>query len=194
MPWIYALVGLLVGTLLGVIISRLTTPGYKKQKSTQKELETAKFELEQQKQDLADHFAQTAEMLDSLGKEYTKLYQHMTKTSSELLPNLPDQDNPFNKKVAEVNDAAVVCISADLPFAMARFCGAEGIENVQSASFFRSPEFAEAYGVKLAEGPLAGLAARAVVVLDEEGRVIHSELVSEITDVPNYDAAMEALG
>ncbi|MFB9217651.1 Z-ring associated protein ZapG [Vibrio sinaloensis] len=101
MPWIYALVGLLVGTLLGVIISRLTTPGYKKQKSTQKELETAKFELEQQKQDLADHFAQTAEMLDSLGKEYTKLYQHMTKTSSELLPNLPDQDNPFNKKVAE---------------------------------------------------------------------------------------------
>lgn len=101
MPWIYALVGLLVGTLLGVIISRLTTPGYKKQKSTQKELETAKFELEQQKQDLADHFAQTAEMLDSLGKEYTKLYQHMTKTSSELLPNIPEQDNPFNKKVAE---------------------------------------------------------------------------------------------
>lgn len=101
MPWIYALVGLLVGTLLGVIISRLTTPGYKKQKSAQKELETAKFELEQQKQDLADHFAQTAEMLDSLGKEYTKLYQHMTKTSSELLPNIPDQDNPFNKKVAE---------------------------------------------------------------------------------------------
>ncbi|WP_394145471.1 Z-ring associated protein ZapG [Vibrio atypicus] len=100
MPWIYALVGLLVGILLGVIISRLTTPGYKKQKSTQKELETAKFELEQQKQDLADHFAQTAEMLDSLGKEYTKLYQHMAKTSSELLPNIPVQDNPFNKKVA----------------------------------------------------------------------------------------------
>lgn len=101
MPWIYALVGLLVGAVLGIIISRITTPGYNKQKTIQKDLETAKFELEQQKQDLADHFAQTAEMLDSLGKEYTKLYQHMTKTSSELLPNIPEQDNPFNKKVAE---------------------------------------------------------------------------------------------
>ncbi|MDA0127209.1 Z-ring associated protein ZapG [Vibrio sp. MarTm2] len=108
MPWIYALVGLLVGTLFGVIVSRLTTPGYKKQKSTQKELETAKFELEQQKQDLADHFAQTADMLDSLGKEYTKLYQHMTKTSSELLPNIPVQDNPFNKKVAEQSKPELV--------------------------------------------------------------------------------------
>lgn len=101
MPWIYALVGLVVGAVLGVIISRLTTPEYKKQKNIQKELDTAKFELEQQKQDLADHFAQTAEMLDSLGKEYTKLYQHMTKTSSDLLPNIPAQDNPFNKKVVE---------------------------------------------------------------------------------------------
>lgn len=101
MPWIYALVGLLVGTLLGVVISRLTTPGYKKQKTVQKDLESAKFELEQQKQDLADHFAQTAEMLDSLGKEYTKLYQHMAKTSSELLPNLPEQDNPFVKKITQ---------------------------------------------------------------------------------------------
>ena len=108
MPWIYAIVGLLVGTLLGVIISRLTTPDYKKQKSVQKELDTAKFELEQQKQDLADHFAQTAEMLDSLGREYTKLYQHMTKTSSELLPNIPDQDNPFVKKVTDQSKSETV--------------------------------------------------------------------------------------
>lgn len=108
MPWIYAIVGLLVGTLLGVIISRLTTPDYKKQKSVQKELDTAKFELEQQKQDLADHFAQTAEMLDSLGREYTKLYQHMTKTSSELLPNIPDQDNPFVKKVTDQSKSEAV--------------------------------------------------------------------------------------
>jgi len=104
MPWIYALVGLLVGTVLGVAISRLTTPGYKKQKSVQKDLDNAKFELEQQKQDLADHFAQTAEMLDSVGKEYTKLYQHMAKTSSELLPNIPEQDNPFVKKVIQQSD------------------------------------------------------------------------------------------
>ncbi|TOM82854.1 Z-ring associated protein ZapG [Vibrio parahaemolyticus] len=100
MPWIYVIVGLLVGTIVGVVISRLTTPEYKKQKSVQKELEAAKFELEQQRQELVDHFAQTAEMLDTLGKDYTKLYQHMAKTSSELLPNLPEQDNPFDKKTA----------------------------------------------------------------------------------------------
>ncbi|EJG0987164.1 DUF1043 family protein [Vibrio parahaemolyticus] len=100
MPWIYAIVGLLVGTIVGVVISRLTTPEYKKQKSVQKELEAAKFELEQQRQELVDHFAQTADMLDTLGKDYTKLYQHMAKTSSELLPNLPEQDNPFDKKTA----------------------------------------------------------------------------------------------
>ncbi|EIY7830815.1 DUF1043 family protein [Vibrio parahaemolyticus] len=100
MPWIYAIVGLLVGTIVGVVISRLTTPEYKKQKSVQKELEAAKFELEQQRQELVDHFAQTAEMLDTLGKDYTKLYQHMAKTSSELLPNLPEQDSPFDKKTA----------------------------------------------------------------------------------------------
>lgn len=100
MPWIYAILGLLVGTIVGVVISRLTTPEYKKQKSVQKELEAAKFELEQQRQELVDHFAQTAEMLDTLGKDYTKLYQHMAKTSSELLPNLPEQDNPFDKKTA----------------------------------------------------------------------------------------------
>ncbi|WP_038174155.1 Z-ring associated protein ZapG [Vibrio pacinii] len=101
MPWIYALVGLLVGLVLGVAISRFTTPSYKKQKSVQKDLDSAKFELEQQKQDLTDHFAQTAEMLDSLGKEYTKLYQHMAKTSAELLPAIPEQDNPFIKKITQ---------------------------------------------------------------------------------------------
>ncbi|ASI89060.1 MULTISPECIES: Z-ring associated protein ZapG [Vibrio] len=103
MPWIYAIVGLLVGAILGIVISRLTTPQYKKQKTIQKDLESAKFALEQQRQELSDHFAQTAEMLDTLGKDYTKLYQHMAKTSSELLPNLPEQDNPFVKKIAEHN-------------------------------------------------------------------------------------------
>ncbi len=98
MPWIYAIVGLLVGTIVGVVISRLTTPGYKNQKSVQKELESAKYELEQQRQELVDHFAQSAEMLETLGKDYTKLYQHLAKTSAELLPNLPEQDNPFDKK------------------------------------------------------------------------------------------------
>jgi uncharacterized membrane-anchored protein YhcB (DUF1043 family) len=104
MPWIHAIVGLLVGTIVGVVISRLTTPEYKKQKSVQKELESAKFELEQQRQELVDHFAQTAEMLDTLGEDYTKLYQHLAKTSSELLPNLPEQDNPFDKKTAMASE------------------------------------------------------------------------------------------
>lgn len=77
------------------------------QKTIQKDLESAKFEIEQHKQDLADHFAQTADMLDSLGKEYTKLYQHMAKTSAELLPSLPEQDNPFSKKVADQTETSV---------------------------------------------------------------------------------------
>ncbi|MFA0706459.1 Z-ring associated protein ZapG, partial [Vibrio sp. 10N.222.48.A3] len=104
MPWMYAVAGLLVGVILGVAISRLMTPEYKKQKNVQKELDSAKFALEQQRQELADHFAKSAEMLDTLGKDYTKLYQHMEKTSSELLPNLPEQDNPFVKTAAAHSD------------------------------------------------------------------------------------------
>jgi uncharacterized membrane-anchored protein YhcB (DUF1043 family) len=97
MPWIYGLVGLLVGAIIGIIIARIKTPQYKKHKQMQKALDSAKFELEQQRQELADHFAQTAELLDVLGKDYTKLYQHMANTSQELLPAQPDQDNPFAK-------------------------------------------------------------------------------------------------
>ncbi len=104
MPWIYAVVGLLVGIVAGIVIARLTTPQYKTQKSLQKDLDSAKFEIEQHRQELADHFAQAAEMLDTLGKDYTKLYQHMTKTSSELLPNVPEQDNPFVKTIAQHKD------------------------------------------------------------------------------------------
>lgn len=101
MPWIYAIVGLLVGCVVGIVVARITTPQYKNQKSLQKELDGAKFELEQQRQELMDHFSQTAEMLDTIGKDYTKLYQHLAKTSSELIPNLPVQDNPFTKTAAK---------------------------------------------------------------------------------------------
>lgn len=97
MPWIYGLVGLLVGAIIGIIIARIKTPQYKKHKQMQKTLDSAKFELEQQRQELADHFAQTAELLDVLGKDYTKLYQHMAKTAEDLLPAQPEQDNPFTK-------------------------------------------------------------------------------------------------
>ncbi|MTI22333.1 thiol peroxidase [Fulvivirga sp. RKSG066] len=99
----------------------------------------------------------------------------------------------FNEKAANLDNTVVLCVSKDLPFAHARFCGAEGIENVISASDFRSSSMAEALGVKIQDGPLAGLDARSVVVLDEDGKVIHSELVSEIVDEPNYEAALSVL-
>ncbi len=98
----------------------------------------------------------------------------------------------FNERAAEVDNAVVVCVSADLPFAQGRFCGAEGIENVVTASGFRS-DFADRYGVRLQDGPLAGLMARAVVVVDEHGDVAHTQLVGEIGDEPDYDAALAAL-
>ena len=100
----------------------------------------------------------------------------------------------FNERASELDNTTVLCVSADLPFAQKRFCGAEGIENVTTASTFRNPEFLNDYGVGMIDGKLAGLAARAVVVVDADGTVLHSELVSEIADEPNYDAAIAALG
>ncbi|MEZ8154051.1 thiol peroxidase [Vibrio splendidus] len=99
----------------------------------------------------------------------------------------------FNKNAADLNNTVVICISADLPFAMNRFCGAEGIDNVITASFFRESSFTENYGVNLNEGALKGLSARAVVVIDQEGVVKYCELVSEITTEPNYKSALTAL-
>ena len=87
----------------------------------------------------------------------------------------------------------VLCISKDLPFAQARFCGAEGIENVQMLSDFRDGNFGKAYEVEISDGPLASLHSRAVVVLNEEGTVVHTEQVGEIVDEPNYASALEAL-
>jgi thiol peroxidase len=98
----------------------------------------------------------------------------------------------FNKAAADRDDAVVVCVSKDLPFAQARFCGAEGLSNVVTASAFRS-DFGNDFGVQLAEGRLAGLFARAVVVVDEAGKVIHTQLVPEIANEPDYDAALAAL-
>lgn len=99
----------------------------------------------------------------------------------------------FNELAAGLDNTAVLCISADLPFAMGRFCGAEGIANVVVGSTFRS-DFASDYGVKLTDGPLAGLCARSVFVLDTDGSVVYSELVPETGQEPDYDAAVAALG
>lgn len=99
----------------------------------------------------------------------------------------------FNERASSVDNATVLCVSADLPFAQGRFCGSEGLENVTTASTFKSPEFLADYGVGLVDGKLEGLCARAVVVVDADGTVLHSELVPEIANEPDYDAALGAL-
>lgn len=99
----------------------------------------------------------------------------------------------FNKEASSLPNTVVVCISRDLPFAAGRFCAAEGLNNVVTASEFRDQDFAKAYGVLLTDSVLAGLHARSVVVVDENGVVKHTELVPEITQEPNYEAALKAL-
>ena len=99
----------------------------------------------------------------------------------------------FNQMAASMPDTVVLCVSRDLPFAQSRFCSTEGIENVIPISVFRCRHFDERYGLTMTEGPLKGLLARAVMVLDEEGRIIYRELVPEITDEPDYAAALDAL-
>jgi len=99
----------------------------------------------------------------------------------------------FNKDASNLDNTVVLCISKDLPFAQARFCGAEGIENVEMLSDFRDGNFGKSYQVAFADGPLAPLHSRAVVVVNEEGNVVYTEQVGEIVDEPNYTAALEAL-
>lgn len=99
----------------------------------------------------------------------------------------------FNEKAGSLTNAVVLVISADLPFAAGRFCSTEGLNNVVTLSTLRGREFMKAYGVEITSGPLAGVTARGVVVLDENDTVLHAELVPEITQEPNYDAALAAL-
>ena len=109
-------------------------------------------------------------------------------------PTCQQSVRTFNERAAALDNTTVVCVSADLPPAAARFCGAEGIENVLTGSTFRSPDVLQSYGVQMTDGVLAALAARSVVVLDTDGSVIHTELVPEIAQEPDYDAAIAALG
>ncbi|NJX15220.1 thiol peroxidase [Tamlana crocina] len=99
----------------------------------------------------------------------------------------------FNKEASELENTKVLCISRDLPFAQSRFCAAEGIENVESLSDFKTGQFGKDYGLEFVDGPLEGLHSRCVVVLDENGTVKYTEQVSETVDEPNYKAALEAL-
>ena len=99
----------------------------------------------------------------------------------------------FNKMANDLENTKVLCISRDLPFAQKRFCGSEGLENVVNLSDFRDGSFGDAYGLTLTDSALKGLHARAIVVVDENGVVSHTELVSEIANEPNYEAALKAL-
>lgn len=99
----------------------------------------------------------------------------------------------FNKEAADLENTQVLCVSMDLPFAMSRFCSTEGIENLKVASAFRSADFAKNYGLQMVDGPLAGLLARAVIVLDANHKVIYSDLVEEITNEPDYKGAISVL-
>jgi thiol peroxidase len=99
----------------------------------------------------------------------------------------------FNAEAEKLTNTAVVCVSMDLPFALSRFCGAEGLKNVITTSDFRHIEFGKNFGVAIVDGPLSGLMSRAVVIVDESGKVVYTEQVPEITQEPNYDAALKAL-
>lgn len=119
----------------------------------------------------------------------------------KVLNIVPSLDTPtcqasarrFNKEASGLDNTVVINISADLPFAMARFCSSEGLDNVVNLSIMRGREFMRDYGVKIADGVLAGLTARAVIVLDSNNVVRYTELVSDIKNEPNYDAALAAL-
>jgi len=99
----------------------------------------------------------------------------------------------FNEQVAGKDNTVVLCISKDLPFAQKRFCGAEGIEEAIPLSDFKSDDFSQITGTRIQGGPFDGLHARAVIVLDEEGKITHTELVSEVGEEPNYEAALAGL-
>lgn len=107
-------------------------------------------------------------------------------------PTCATSTRKFNEIAASLQNTEIYCVSADLPFAQGRFCGTEGLTNVKTASSFRS-NFGAAFGVNLTTSVLKGVLARAVVVADEKGKVLHTELVSEIANEPNYEAAINSL-
>lgn len=129
-----------------------------------------------------------------VGKDLAEICLHDLKGSRVVLNIFPSVDTDvcaasvrrFNKDAAAYPDTKVLCVSMDLPFAAGRFCAAEGIENVATASAFRS-DFGQAYGVEIVDGPLRGLFARALVVIDKDGKVLGTSLCEEITEEPDYE-------
>jgi thioredoxin-dependent peroxiredoxin len=135
------------------------------------------------------------------GKDLAEVSLSTYAGKRKVLNIVPSLDTPtcatstrkFNEAANGMQNTVVLVVAADLPFAMARFCGAEGLSNVVPLSTFRNREFHTNYGVDIADGVLKGLTARGVVVLDENNRVLHSQLVSEIKNEPDYDAALAVL-
>ncbi len=144
---------------------------------------------------------QQAPAFSLVGKDLKSLALGDFAGKRKVLNIVPSLDTPtcatstrrFNEAAGKLSNTVVIVVSGDLPFAATRFCTTEGLENVVTASSFRSRDFAQAYGVDVTSGPLTGLTARAVVVIDENDKVVHAELVSEIKQEPNYDAALGAL-
>ncbi|ADV47319.1 thiol peroxidase [Nitratifractor salsuginis] len=122
------------------------------------------------------------------------------KENAQLIIAVPSLDTPicametskFNQEAAGIEGLEVTVVSMDLPFAAKRFCSTEGIENLTVASDYRNKDFANEYGVLIAEGPLAGVTARAIFVIDRDGNIVYKQLVPEITEEPNYQEALEA--
>ena len=144
---------------------------------------------------------ETAHPFCLVGKDLADVTLDNFGEKRKVLNIFPSIDTPtcaasvrkFNERAGKLDNTVVVCISADLPFAQSRFCGAEGLDNVVTLSTMRGHIFMETYGVALRSGPLAGLTARAVIVLDGNNRVLHSQLVPEIKNEPDYEAALKAL-
>ena len=144
----------------------------------------------------------TAPALSLVGNDLADVTLKQFAGKRKILNIFPSIDTPvcqasvrhFNQDAAGMKDTAVLCISADLPFAQGRFCGAEGIQNVTMLSMMRGRQFLKDYGVAMETGPLAGLAARAVIVLDENNKVLHAQMVPEVAQEPDYAAALAALG
>jgi thiol peroxidase len=146
------------------------------------------------KGDTAPDFSLTTKDLKDVGlKDYAGKRKVLNIVPSLDTPVCQKSTRVFNEKASGLANTSVLVISADLPFAMNRFCGAEGLNNVVTLSTMRGRDFHAKYGVDITDGPLKGLTARAVVVLDENNKVLHAELVPEIKQEPNYDAALAAL-
>lgn len=146
------------------------------------------------KGDTAPEFSLTAKDLKDLGlKDFAGKRKVLNIVPSLDTPVCAKSTKIFNEKAGALPNTVVLVISADLPFAAGRFCGAEGVNNVVTLSTLRGGDFKSKYGVDITSGPLTGVTARAVIVLDASNKVLHSELVPEIKQEPNYDAALAAL-